>query len=274
MTQASVDMPAVTGKGKTASGAGRKRVRKTLLLTAASALFLLLLQIASMQTPDYIVPDVPTVLKATWEVLTEQGSDLLVTLGRFALAILASIVLGWILGLAMASQKVVGEFGEAVTRILLATPSLSVILFAVLWFESIETRVFVVVCFMALPFYIVAVYESVKTIDRDLVEAMRQFRPTRRQLFAHVLFPHTTATVIMTTKSVASFSLRIVVFSEVLVATSGIGSSMLKAQSAFKVDLIFGWTVVLIVVNFLLMAGLDLLERRLLRWRPENAVAS
>jgi ABC-type nitrate/sulfonate/bicarbonate transport system permease component len=256
----------------TPAAAGKRRPTKPLLLLTASVVVLLLVQLASMEFPDYVVPDVPTIAAATWQLLTEQGSEMLATLWRFALAMAAAIVGGWAIGLVMGSQRRLGEFGEAMTRIMLATPALSIILFVVLWFRSVEIRVFVVALVIAMPFYIIAVYEGVKAIDAEMVEAVRQFRPTRAQMFRLVLLPHSIANVIMATKSVAGFTLRIVVFAEVIAATSGVGSSMLRAQGNFRIDLIFGWTVILVVFNFVLMALLERAERALLRWRPENAV--
>lgn len=250
----------------------RRRRGKIIALLAASAACLLLIQVASWQFPDYIVPDVPTVFAATWELLSEQRGAMISTLVRFGLAMLAAMVGGWMLGLLMASQRRLGDFGEAMTRIILATPALSVTLFVVLWFRNVEMRVFVVALVIAVPFYIVAVYEGVKSIDHEMVEAVRQFRPTRLQMFSMVLLPHSIADVIMATKSVAGFTLRIVVFAEVIAATSGVGFSMAQAQGNFRTDLIFAWTVILVVFNFILMAVLERVERFLLRWRPENAV--
>lgn len=258
-----------TGGRRIAGGTGST---KTWLLLAASATVLLVIQLASTQFPHYIVPDVPTIASATWELLTEHGSDMVTTLLRFVLAMATAMVGGWIVGLVMGSQRQVGQFGEALTRIFLAAPALSVILFVVLWFRSVELRVFAVALVIAMPFYVIAVYEGVKSIDAEMVQAVRQFRPSRLQIFRLVLLPHSIATVIMATKSVAGFTLRIVVFAEVLAATSGVGSSMVTAQTNFRIDLIFGWTVLLVVFNFLLMALLDRVERALLRWRPENAV--
>ena len=251
---------------------GQRRWTKLLLLLAASAVVLLFVQLASYRFPPYIVPDVPTISRATWELLTEQRDEMVATLGRFALAMATAILGGWLIGLVMGSQRYVGEFGEALTRILLATPALSIILFVVLWFRSVEVRIFAVALVIAMPFYVTAVYEGVKSIDAEMVQAVRQFRPRRFQVFKYVLLPHSIATVIMATKSVAGFTLRIVVFAEVLAATSGVGSSMVQAQINFRIDLIFGWTVILVVFNFVLMALLDRVERVLLKWRPENAV--
>lgn len=258
--------------GSHRAAGGRRGSSRAWLLLAASAAVLLLIQLVSLWFPNYIMPDLPTIAKATWKLLTEQGSAMITTLLRFVVAMATAIIAGWIVGLVMGSQRQIGQFGEALTRILLATPALSIILFVVLWFRNVELRVFAVALLIAMPFYIIAVYESVKSIDAEMVQAVRQFRPSRLQVFRMVLFPHSVATVIMATKSVAGFTLRIVVFAEVLAATSGAGSSMATAQTNFRIDLIFGWTVILVVFNFVLMALIDRVERVLLKWHPENAV--
>lgn len=266
-------MPGLEGtQSRLRFSAGKTKWTNLWLLLAASGLVLAVLQIASYNYPPYIVPDVPTIAKATWELIIEQRDDMLGTLQRFVLAMAAAMFGGWLVGLIMGSQRHVGRFGEALTRIFLAMPALSVILFVVLWFRSVELRIFAVSLVIAMPFYVIAVYEGIKSIDAELVEAVRQFRPKRVQVFMYVLLPHSVATVIMATKSVAGFTLRIVVFAEVLAATSGVGSSMALAQTSFRIDQIFGWTVILVVFNFIMMALLDRVERVLLKWRPENAV--
>ncbi|WP_345420626.1 ABC transporter permease [Pseudonocardia xishanensis] len=268
---------ALTGRGDTGrpdpkSARSRPRRHKWVTLVVAAVLSLALMQLASLQFPPYIVPGLPTVLATTWELLTQQSGQMFGTLVRFFLAMLAAMAGGWLIGLVMALQRRLGELGEAMTRIVLATPALSITLFVVLWFRDVEIRVFLVALVIAMPFYVVAVYEGVKSIDHELVEAVRQFRPTRRQMFSMVLLPHSIADVIMATKSVAGFTLRIVVFAEAIAATSGVGYSMSQAQGSFRTDQIFAWTIILVVFNFLLMAALERAERVLLRWRPENAV--
>lgn len=229
-------------------------------------------QLMSYAFPPYIVPPVPEIVVALGEVFAEYGSDMVDSIIRFVIAILAAMFGGWIIGLLMSLQRTIGRLGEAFFRLVLATPALSIMVFAVLWFRGIELRIFFVAFTLAVPFYVIAVYEAVKGLDRGLVDAVQQFRPTRWQMLRLVLIPYTVSHLILTTKSIASFTLRIIVFAEVIAATSGVGSAIVEAQANFRTDRIFAWTVILVAFSFVMLATVDRLERALLKWRPENSI--
>ena len=239
---------------------------------AVVALMTVAVQAMSYVFPPYIVPPVPEIMNSLVEIFSEYGSDMVDSIIRFAVAILAAMLGGWLIGLLMSLQRTIGRLGEAFFRLVLATPALSIMVFAVLWFRGIELRIFFVAFTLAVPFYVIAVYEAVKGLDRGLVDAVQQFRPTRWQMLRLVLIPYTVSHLIMTTKSIASFTLRIIVFAEVIAATSGVGSAIVEAQANFRTDRIFAWTVVLVAFSFVMLATVDRLERVLLRWRPENSI--
>jgi NitT/TauT family transport system permease protein len=146
------------------------------------------------------------------------------------------------------------------------------VLLAVLWVSNIEIRILFVVVVLVLPVYAVNVYEGVRTFDPELVQAVRQFGPGRWQFLRYVLLPNSVADVILTTKSMTGFSLRITVFAELVGASTGVGALMADAQSNFRVDQLLGLTLVMIASTLVLLALVGQAERRLLRWRPESAV--
>jgi NitT/TauT family transport system permease protein len=73
-------------------------------------------------------------------------------------------------------------------------------------------------------------------------------------------------------RSTAAMTLKLMVLAEVLAANNGIGRAMASAQSNFRIDLLFAWTVVLVILNFVLLKVIDLIEIRALRWRAEAVV--
>lgn len=229
-------------------------------------------QLMSYAFPPYIIPPVPDIVVSLGEVFAEYGSDMVDSIIRFVIAIVSAMFGGWIIGLLMSLQRTIGRLGEAFFRLVLATPALSIMVFAVLWFRGIELRIFFVAFTLAVPFYVIAVYEAVKGLDRGLVDAVQQFRPTRWQMLRLVLIPYTVSHLVLTTKSIASFTLRIIVFAEVIAATSGVGSAIVEAQANFRTDRIFAWTVILVAFSFVMLATVDRLERVLLKWRPENSI--
>lgn len=236
----------------------------------AAGVVLLAFQFASLILPPFLAPDVPQIFSAVGEALRNDFGAVVLTVRRFAIALLTSIALGWFVGLCMATWRVVGRLLEPFFAIIMATPALSWILIAVLWIRGIESRVFFIVLIIAMPFYVVNTYEGVRGIDPELVEGVDQFRPTRWQQVKMLFIPYSVSFVIMTTKSVAGFTMRILVFAELIGASSGIGSEMNMAQANFRVDLVLAWTIVLIVVSFGVLAILRVVERSALRWRPQT----
>lgn len=231
------------------------------------------IQIASLFMPAYIFPD----LKAIWgglvEILRDDRGDILATIARFTGALLGAMVAGWAIGLLMgAFRNTVGELLRPVFGIMQAVPALSWILVSVIWLHSVEARIFFIVFVIGVPFFVVAVFEGIRNIDHELMEGIGQFRPSRLQILRVLFVPQSLTYMLMTLRSAGAFCLRILVFAELIGATAGVGYSMGLAQSNFRIDLIFAWTVVLIAFNFLLTAVVDLVERYLLRWRREAVV--
>lgn len=230
------------------------------------------LHVGSLFAPKYILPTIPEILRATGRILTSDARDIATTLLRLFEGILAAFLLGSLLGIAMGALPAVARYARPFLNILVAIPALNWILFAVLWFGAAEVRVFFVVVIISLPFYALNVYEGIRGLPADLLEAVEAFRPTRAQTVRILLVPHTVPYIIMTTKSVLGYAIRITIFAELIGTAVGIGARLNAAQSQFRIDAVFAWTAILVLINVVLQAGLEVVDRRLLRWRPEQAV--
>ncbi|WP_446213449.1 ABC transporter permease [Micromonospora sp. IBSANI012] len=231
------------------------------------------IQIASLFMPEYVFPDLAAMGQALMEILRDERGDIIATVVRFTGALLGAMVAGWAIGLLMgAFRNTVGELLRPVFGIMQAVPALSWILVSVIWLHSVEARIFFIVFVIGVPFFVVAVFEGIRNIDHELMEGIGQFRPSRLQILRVLFVPQSLTYMLMTLRSAGAFCLRILVFAELIGATAGVGYSMGLAQANFRIDLIFAWTVVLIVFNFLLTAVVDLAERYLLRWRREAVV--
>src|SRR5699024_4598767 len=114
-------------------------------------------------------------------------------------------------------------------------------------------------------------YEGLRALDTDLAKAVDQFRPTKVQRTFYLLIPHSISYVIMTTRTVSGFTLRMLVFAELIGAGSGIGTEMSFAQSNFRVDLVLAWTIILIAISFTILGLVTIWERLALRWRADVA---
>jgi NitT/TauT family transport system permease protein len=230
---------------------------------------LVLVQIASLFFPAFVLPGVPAIMAALWEVLSVDSMHIWITLGRFLAALGLAIVCGWLLGLIMGAFRSVGKFVSPALNILMAVPALSWILVSVLWISSVEVRVIFICFIIAMPFFAVAVYEGIRDIDSDVVKAIEQFRPTKFQVVQTLFVPQSLVFLLVSIRSTSSLALRILVFAEMIGATAGVGKEMSTSLANFRMDLILAWTIIMIIGNFLIVWGIDKAEEKLLNWREE-----
>jgi NitT/TauT family transport system permease protein len=86
------------------------------------------------------------------------------------------------------------------------------------------------------------------------------------------VIPHIVPYIFLTTKSVIGYAIRMAVFAELIASAIGIGSRMNLAQSTFRIDQVFAWTFLLVVLNIALQAAVSAVEKVALKWRPEVKV--
>jgi NitT/TauT family transport system permease protein len=236
------------------------------------ALLIALMEVTSRYVPDYIMPSPVAVLKAAQELFFSDAYHVLVTLFRLAVAVSFAMLAGVLIGLAMGIQPRIRPYLKAIVVIDTGIPALSWMLIAVFWFKNPETRIFVILTVILLPFYAINIYEGVRALPKDLVDMTESFRPSRWQTLRYLILPHIVAYIFLTTKSVIGYAIRMVIFAELVASAVGIGSRMNLAQSTFRIDQVFAWTFFLVMLNLLLQTSVSALEKRALRWRPEATV--
>ncbi|WGM22920.1 ABC transporter permease subunit (plasmid) [Paenarthrobacter sp. OM7] len=253
--------------------AKRRRGTPKWAVPVAIALTLALYWVVSLSFDAYIFPPLTDVLEQVWKILVGQPQNIAVTLLRYGAALFLAIIAGWALGLLMgAYRRIFGPLMGAFTSIIQAVPAISWILLAVLWMSSVEVRIGFITFMISVPFFIIAVYEGIRDMDKDVLEAVEQFRPSKFQTLRILLLPQSLVSLMTAMRSTAAMTLKIMVLAELLGANNGIGRSMGTAQANFQIDVVFAWTVILIAANFAVIKLIDLLERALLRWRTEAVV--
>ena len=78
--------------------------------------------------------------------------------------------------------------------------------------------------------------------------------------------------MLLTTKSVIGYAIRMVIFAELVASAVGIGSRMSFAQSTFHIDQVLAWTFVLVILNLAFQWIAGVAEKHLLKWRKEVTV--
>lgn len=210
---------------------------------------------------------IPSLVKIARAMAAITPIDVAVTLARVIGALIASFVLGLVMAMAMYRSEVLENYLHPMVRILMAVPVVSWILFAVLWFPGVEFRIGFVLVVVCGPVFLVDTLDAMRNVPRELRQMMRSFRPTTLQFFVKLMLPAIVPTIFTSWKVNISLAIRVVTIAELVGAVTGIGHQLSVAQELFSVADVFAWTVVLVVLLFLLEAGVARVEHRLLRWR-------
>ena len=235
-------------------------------------LLLAAMEIASRFVPDYIMPSPVAVWNAARELFFSDPFHVAVTLVRLIISVAVAMVTGVLIGLAMGMFPSVRPYLKAIVVIDTGIPALSWMLIAVFWFRNPEARIFFILLVILLPFYALNVYEGVRALPKELVDMIESFRPSRWQVLRYLILPHIVAYIFLTTKSVIGYAIRMVIFAELVASAVGIGARMNLAQSTFRIDQVLAWTFFLVILNLLLQAFVNILEKIALKWRAEATV--
>jgi NitT/TauT family transport system permease protein len=247
--------------------------RRDIFATCVVVVVLLVaMEITSRFVPDYIMPSPVAVWNAARELFFSDPYQVAVTLARLAISVTIAMITGVLVGLAMGMFPSVRPYLKAIVVIDTGIPALSWMLIAVFWFKNPESRIFFILLVILLPFYALNVYEGVRALPKELVDMIESFRPSRWQVLRYLILPHIVAYIFLTTKSVIGYAIRMVIFAELVASAVGIGARMNLAQSTFRIDQVLAWTFFLVILNLLLQALVNGLEKISLKWRAEAAV--
>lgn len=230
------------------------------------------IQVASWFVPSYIIPAPIAILKATWKILTEDLNQIGITALRLTIAVLFAITTGVLLGIMMGTQPRLRPYLRSLVIIDTGIPALSWMLVAIFWFRDPEIRIFFILSMILIPFYALNIYDGIRALPKELIDMVESFRPDRWHVMRFLIGPHIVPYIFLTTKSVIGYAIRMVIFAELVASAVGIGARMNLAQSTFHIDIIFAWTLLLVVINLTLQALVAALEKVVLHYRPEAVI--
>lgn len=106
---------------------------------------------------------------------------------------------------------------------------------------------------------------GVREVDRSLVLAARSFCAKQRDVFTKVIFPASLPAVMIGIRLGISRGVLGVIVAEMYVSQSGIGNEIMKFGSAFRVDYLLFYVILVSVFGFTATTAVRALEERLRR---------
>ncbi|MFE0023010.1 ABC transporter permease [Amycolatopsis sp. NPDC059021] len=186
------------------------------------------------------------------------------TLGGWAGAGLLGIALGTAIG---RSRTAIDYFGPLFAFFRSVPPPALIPVFAILFGLGPGMQTGSIV-FGAIWPVLLNTVDGVRSVDQVKVDTARSMRTPRGYWIASVVLPAAAPKIFAGLRVSLSISLLLMVVSELVGSSFGIGHSLLTAQQSFDFPLMWSWLVLLGLLGYGFNAAFLAVERRVLAWQP------
>jgi NitT/TauT family transport system permease protein len=224
----------------------------------------------------YRLPGPLDVLDAMEGIVTggEAVNAFKASLGKIFLGFGLGVALGLPIGFLMGRYRYWKAFFHDPVLVTGSVPAITYAVLALVIFGIGLIGPIASVALVSMPYIALNVAAGLEGIDNNLLTMARAFGAKGSDVVRHVLIPTITPFVFAGVRLSFALAWKVEALTEVFGSSEGIGFEIRHAYQEFSIVDVLAWTA-LFVVFMLLLERLVLLrlERRLFRWRPQEAPA-
>ncbi len=199
------------------------------------------------------------------ELLREGGR----TLARMLVGYVAAALLGVGLGVLMARVRAVRWFLDPLVSIGFPAPKISFLPIFILWFGLFDLPKILMTVFACVFPVIAATWAATEGVDKYLIWSARNLGTGGRALLWEVVLPAALPQVFTGLQVALPIAFIVVIVTEMLTGGGGLGGAMMEGARFADSTRVFANLVMVGLLGFLGMKGLESLRRRLLVWHEE-----
>jgi ABC-type nitrate/sulfonate/bicarbonate transport system permease component len=189
------------------------------------------------------------------------------SLKRLLLGYVLAAVLSIALGVAIGRSRKLSEYVEPIIHFVRAIPPPALLPLFIILLGIGDTQKVALIATGVFPPILLNTIDGVRSVDPQLLDTARVFQVSRPRRITHVVLPAAAPKIFAGLRIAMSIAVILMVISELVASTNGLGFRILQEQSRFKYVELWAGFVVLSAVGVLLNALLTVVERRVLRWR-------
>ena len=194
------------------------------------------------------------------------GPHIAISAAEFAIGYAIASLLGIVIGFIMASSELGKQILQPWIAGLYATPTIALAPLFILWLGiGVWSKVLVVIFLVVFPVTI-NTEAGLRTTSARLIEMLRSFGATPRQIFFKVSLPSAIPFILAGLKLGIGRGLIGVVVAELFGSRAGVGRLISQSADAFNMPELFAGVVVLAVAGIVMTAGFTWIERVVVPW--------
>jgi len=254
-----------------------RRLRQAVAVVLGWAVFFGFWEFASQVLFNpYRLPGPLDVLDAMEGIVTSGAATeaFKASLGKIFLGFGVGVALGLPIGFLMGRSRYWKAFFHDPVIVVGSVPAITYAVLALVVFGIGLVGPIASVALVSMPYIALNVAAGLEGIDNNLLTMAQAFGARQRDIVRHVLVPTITPFVFAGVRLSFALAWKVEALTEVFGSSSGIGFEIRHSYQQFSIVDVLAWTALFVIFMLLLERFVLLrLERRLFRWRPQEAPA-
>lgn len=223
---------------------------------------------ASGVMPAMSFPRMSAILATWWGLIVsgELVGEILPSLWRMFAGYFIGVALGVVLGLLMGYVRFFYNLLEPITEVLRPIPSPAYLPIVILFLGIDDEMKIFMIAFASLFPVLLNTYSGVRSVDPVQLQTARTFGLSGRKLLWRIVLPAASPYIFTGMRVSLALALIVMVISEMVAASSGIGYFILSAQRGFKIREMFAGVLTLAALGYILNRLFLMIENRMLAW--------
>jgi NitT/TauT family transport system permease protein len=267
--------PESAAAGHEFEAAGSGETSRATIVAASVAfgiLFLLVWQFLppALGVPSYIIPTVTDLAQEMGRMVARENlfkhilSTTVIATAGFVIGSLLGAALGYVLGMSVLVEKVLSPYLLG----LQIAPKVAFAPLFIMWLGYNAWPKFLVTVLVVFFPILVNVLQSMKTVDRDLVNLARAYSMSRMQIFWKVEVPASMPALMAGLRIGATLAVIGVTVGELVGGNTGLGYLITFGEGQANTAMVFDAIVLLTFIGIVLYGAVAVIETRVLHYIP------
>ena len=229
---------------------------------------LVLWGVVSASGDTFYLPPLTDILQKFQELwlFDRVGSDVVPSLLRLFLGYLIACAVAVAIGIPLGLNPLLRRATSPIVEFLRAIPPPALLPFAIVVLGVGNAGKVFLIAFVCVWPVLLNTIDGVTGIDPTLRETARSYGVSGRERLTRIVLPAASPQIFAGMRTSLSLALILMVISEMVASTNGIGYFVLESQRSFAITEMWSGILLLGILGYLLNAVFMIVERRVLRW--------
>jgi ABC-type nitrate/sulfonate/bicarbonate transport system permease component len=224
-------------------------------------------QVSKESANPYFPPlsEIMTAFRHNW-LFERFGSDVLPSLFRLASGFAIAVILGIGGGIVLGMNQTLRRMMDPIVEFMRAIPAPAMIPFGIIVLGVGDLMKIAIIVLVCLSPILLTTIDGVRGVEPRILDSAAVYQlPTSDRLF-RIILPSASPQIFSGLRSSISLALVVMVISEMIASTNGIGFFVLQSQRTFDLPDMWSGVLLIGILGYLLNLVLVLMEHYMLRW--------